>query len=105
MAKFLQKYSAPYLVKVLVAGNKTPKDLSKYGGKLHGKRDMCMHHVLEKCRNPNLSFYHTQEKELDSQYASNICTVIAPGMDYICRNCAADITMPSLVVSKFKTKN
>ena len=42
-------------------GKKT-KDLPKYGGNLHGKRDMCMHHILEKCRNPNCSFYHAQAK-------------------------------------------
>ena len=58
MAKFLQKYSTPYFAKVLVAGNKTTKDFPKYGGNLHGKRDMCMHQILAKFRNPNLSFYH-----------------------------------------------
>ena len=57
-----EKYATPYFAKVLVAGNKTTKYLSKYGGDLHGKRDMCMHHILEKCRNPNLSFYHAQAK-------------------------------------------
>ena len=35
---------------------------TKIWGKLHGKRDMCMHHILEKCRNPNFSFYHAQAK-------------------------------------------
>ena len=62
MAKFLKKYSTPYFVKVLVARNKTTKYLPKYGGNLHGKRDICMHHILEKCRNPNFSFYHAQAK-------------------------------------------
>ena len=62
MTKFLQKYSTPYFAKLLFAGNKTTKYLSKYGGNLHGKRDMCMHHILEKCRNPNCLFYHEQEK-------------------------------------------
>ena len=62
MTKFLQKYPTPYFAKVLVAGDKTTKDLEKYGGNLHGKRDMCMHHILEKCRNPNCSFYHAQAK-------------------------------------------
>ena len=38
------------------------KRFSKYGGNLHGKRDMCMHRILEKCRNPNFSFYHAQAK-------------------------------------------
>ena len=62
MAKFLQKYSTPYFAKVLVAGNKTMKDFPKYGGSLHGKRDMCMHQILEKFINPNISFYHAQAK-------------------------------------------
>ena len=62
MAKFLQKHSTPYFSKVPVAGNKTTKYLPKYGGNLHGKRDMCMHVILEKCRNPNCSFYHAQAK-------------------------------------------
>ena len=62
IAKFLQKYLTPYFSKVMAAGNKTTKNLPKYGGDLHGKRDMCMHHILEKCRNPNLSFYHAQAK-------------------------------------------
>ena len=66
MAKFLKKYSTPYFEKVLVAGNKTTEDFPKYGEKLHGKRDMCMHHILEKCRNPNCLFYLAQAKELDS---------------------------------------
>ena len=81
MAKFLQKYSTPYFSKVLVAGNKTTKYLPKYGGNLYGKRDMCMHRILEKCRNPNFSFYHAQGKTLDSQYTANVCRVIAPRMD------------------------
>ena len=38
------------------------KDFPNYGGKIHSKRDMCMHHILEKCRNPNCSFYHAQAK-------------------------------------------
>ena len=58
MTKFLQKYSTPYFAKELVAGDKTTKDLAKYEGNLHGKRDMCMHHIFEKSRNPNFSFYH-----------------------------------------------
>ena len=53
MAKFLQKYSTPYFSKVMVAGNKTTKYFPKYGGNLHGKRDMCMHQIMAKCRNPN----------------------------------------------------
>ena len=62
MARFLQKYSIPYFAKLLIAGNKTVKCLPKYGGNLHGKRDMCMNHILEKYRNPNLPFYHAQAK-------------------------------------------
>ena len=105
MAKFLQKYSTPYFAKLLVAGNKTTKDLPKYGGNLHGNRDMCMHHILEKFRNPNFSFYHAQAKELDSQYAANVCTVIVPGMDYIWRHGTADIQMPATVGIKRKMEN
>ena len=62
MAKFLQKYSTPYFEKLLVVGNKTTKDLSKLWGNLHGNMDMCMHHILEKCRNQNCLFYHAQAK-------------------------------------------
>ena len=53
MAKFLKTYSTPYFAKVLIAKGKKTKYLPKYGGKLHGKRDVCMHHILEKFRNPN----------------------------------------------------
>ena len=105
MAKSLQKYSTPYFAKVLIAGNKTVKDLPKYGGNLHGKREMCMHHILETCRNPNCSFYHAQAKELDVQYAANVCTSIAPGMDYIWRHGAADIQIPAPVGSNQKMVN
>ena len=62
MEKFLQKYLAPYFSKVMVTGNKTTKDSPKYEVKLQGKREMCMHHILAKWRNPNCSFYHAQEK-------------------------------------------
>ena len=61
-----------------------------------------MHHILEKYRYPNCSFYHVQAKELDEQYTANVCTVIAPGMDYIWRYGAADIQMPDPVGSKRK---
>ena len=64
-----------------IAGNKTVRDLPKYGRNLHGNRDMCMHHILAKYMNPNFSFYHAQEKELHAQYVANLCTVIAPGVD------------------------
>ena len=105
MAKFLQKYATPYFAKVLVAGNKTTKDLPKYWVNLHGKMDMCMYHILEKFKNPNCSFYHAQAKELDSQYAANVFTVIEPGMDYIWRHGAADIQIPVPVGSKRKMDN
>ena len=62
MAKLLQKYATPYFVKILIAINKKVKDLPKYGGNLHDKRDMCIKHISEKCRNPNFSFYHAQAK-------------------------------------------
>ena len=62
IAKFLQKHSTPYFAKLLAAGNKTTKDFPKYGGNLNGNSDTCMHHILEKCRNPNGSFYHAQAK-------------------------------------------
>ena len=89
----------------MVAVNKTRKYLPKYGGNLHGKRYMCMHHILEKYRNPSCSFYHAQTKELDSKYASNVCTVIAPGMDYIWRHGSVDIKTPAPVGSKLKIHN
>ena len=105
MAKFLQKYSTPYFAKVLVAGNKTLKYLSEYEGNSHGNRDMCMHHILEKRRNSNCSFYHAKEKSLDAQYTDNVYTVIAPGMDYICRHGASDIQMPYPVGNKLNMDN
>ena len=105
MTKFLQKYSTPYFTKVLVAGDKTKKDLEKYGVNLHGKRDMCMHHILEKCRNPNCSLYHAQAKELDSKYTDNVCTVVALGVHYIWMHSAADIKMPAPVGSKRNMDN
>ena len=81
MSRFLQKYATSYFSKVLIAGNKRVRDLTKYGDNLHGKRDMCMHHILEKYMNPNCHFYHAQAKELDSHYAANVCTVMTTGMD------------------------
>ena len=62
MEKLLQKYFTPNFAKVLVARNKKTKYLPKYGGNLHGKRDMFMHHILEKCKTLNFSFYHAQAK-------------------------------------------
>ena len=79
--------------------------MPKYGGNLHGNRDMCMHHILATCRNPNSSLYHAQAKELDSQYEANVCTVIAPGRDYIFRHGAEDIQMTAPVQSKRKMDN
>ena len=61
--------------------------------------------VPEKNMNPNCSFYHAQSKEMDSQYAENICTVKASGMDYIWMHGAAYIQMPDPVVSKRKMNN
>ena len=57
-----EKYATPYFAKLLISGNKTVIDLPKYGGKLYGKRNMCMHNISEKFRNPNCSFYHAQAK-------------------------------------------
>ena len=74
----------------------------KYWGHLHGKRYMCMNHILEKCRNPNCSFYHAKAKKMDAQYASKVCLVIAPGIDYIWRHGAADIQIPYPVGGKRK---
>ena len=64
-----------------------------------------MRHILEKCRNPNCLFYHAQEKQLYAKYAANVCTVIAPGMDYIWRHGAVDIQMLDPVGSKSKMEN
>ena len=64
-----------------------------------------MHHILEKRRNPNCPFYHAQAKELDSQYAATVCTVIALGMDYIWRHGAAYIHMPAPVGRNCKIYN
>ena len=62
MTRLLQKYTKPYFEKVLIPGNRTVRYLLKYEGKLQGKRDMRMHHILEKFRNPNCSFYNAQAK-------------------------------------------
>ena len=75
---------------------------AKIWGELRGNRDMCMHHILEKCRNPNFLSFRSQAKELDSQYSVNVCTVIASGMDYIWRHGAADIQMTAPVGIKRK---
>ena len=42
---------------------------------------------------------------MDAQYASNVCTVLAPGMDYILRHGAADIQVPYPIGSKRKREN
>ena len=47
MAKFLQKDATPYFETLLMVENKTVKYLPKYGGNLHGKRNMCMQHILK----------------------------------------------------------
>ena len=64
-----------------------------------------MYYILEKFMNSNLSFYHAQTKKMDSKYAANVCTVMAPDMDYIWRHGAADIHMPYLVGRKRKWEN
>ena len=48
MARLLQKYATPNFAKVLIVGNKTVRDLPKYGGNLQGKGDMFMYHTLVK---------------------------------------------------------
>ena len=104
MAKFLKNIQHIISKKYWSRGGKT-KDFPKYGGNLHSKRDMCMHHILAKSRNTNCSLYHAQAKELDAQYAANVCTSIAPVIDYIWRHVAADIQMPAPVGSKDKIDN
>ena len=42
---------------------------------------------------------------MDSRYEVNVCTAIAPGMDYIWRHGVADIQMPAPVGSKRKMEN
>ena len=68
--KVPEKYFAPYFAKVLITGNKTTKYLPKYGGNLHRKRDMCMHHILEKCRNPNFLFLLCTGKRIGCKICS-----------------------------------
>ena len=80
MASFLQKYTTLYFAKVLIADNKTVRDLPEVGGNLQKKRDMCVHHILAKCMNPNCAFYNSQSKETDAQYDATICAVLAPVM-------------------------
>ena len=57
MARFLQRYATPYFAKVLIAGNKTVIYLPKYGGNLHGKRDMFIHHILKKHSRTQISHF------------------------------------------------
>ena len=64
-----------------------------------------MHHILEKCMNPNFLFCHAQAKELDSQYEANVCTVMSLGMEYIWRHSAEDIQMTDPVGIKRKRDN
>ena len=42
---------------------------------------------------------------MDSQYAANVCTVLAPGTYYIWRNYAVDLQMPATVGSKRNMDN
>ena len=56
------KISRPYFAKVLMTGNKTTKYLPKYKGNLHGKRDMCMHHILKNAETQiDCSIMHMQK--------------------------------------------
>ena len=64
-----------------------------------------MHRILEKYRNPDFLCSHAQAKELDAQHASNVCTVIVPGMDYIWRYGPANIQMPASVGIKHNIDN
>ena len=50
--------------------------------------------------NPNCAFCHAKANEMDSQYAVIVCTVIAPGMDYILSHGAVDIQVPYPIGSK-----
>ena len=50
---------------------------------------MRVDHILAKFMNHNFDFYHAQAKEMDEKYAADICTVLAPGMEYICRHGAS----------------
>ena len=50
-----------------------------------------MYHIQDKCMNSDCNFYHVQAKEMDTQYAENVCTVPAQVIDYILRYGAADI--------------
>ena len=102
MARFLQKYATHFFAKVLIAGNKTVRGFPKFGGNIQVKRDMCMHYILAKYMNPNFAIYHAQAQEMDAQYAANIFTVLAPGMDYISRHGVSEIQVTSPVGSKRK---
>ena len=95
-----EKYATPYFAKVLIVGNKIVQYLPKIGGGVQVKRYMCMHHILEKFMNPNCAFCHAKANEMDSQYAVIVCTVIAPGMDYILSHGAVDIQVPYPIGSK-----
>ena len=51
---------------------------------IHGHQEIyCMHNILAKVMNTNCSFYNEQTNEMNAQYTANICTVLAPEMDYI----------------------
>jgi len=104
MGKFLQRYGTPYFTKVLIAGNKKVGNLPRYGGNMQGKRDVCYHHLLAKCTNQNCKFHHALGRDVDAMYAEQVCRVLAPGMDYIWRNGASDIDVPSQVGSGSKRR-
>ena len=55
--------------------------------------------------NPDFYFYHVQAKKMDAHYAENVCTVLAPGVDYIWRHGAADIQVPYPIGRKHTREN
>ena len=71
---------------------------------MQGKRDVCYHHLLAKCTNQNCKFHHALGQDIDATYAEQVCRVLAPGMDYIWRNGASDIHVPSHVGSGSKRR-
>ena len=73
-----------------------------FGATFKGKETCACTTSWKKCMIPNYAFYHAQSKEMDSQYAVNVCTVLAPGMEYIWRHGAADIQGPSPLGSNHK---
>ena len=102
MAKFLQKYSTPYFERVLVAWNKTTKELPQYMGKFTWQEVHAQASNFGKMQISKLLVLSCTGKELDWQYAANLFTFIALGMDYILTHGAADIQIPDPVRIKRK---